>query len=152
MTLKFQQIVPAIAVGATLALLGACAGEAIPVAPAPLGIPFSTSDLVTGTGAEATAGKTLTVNYTAWLYDPAAADHKGKLFDTSVGKTPFVFLLGATPPRVIAGWEQGVPGMKVGGIRRLILPPDLAYGSAGVAGTIPGNATIIFEVELLNVQ
>jgi transcriptional regulator with XRE-family HTH domain len=58
----------------------------------------------------------------------------------------------ATPPRVIAGWEQGVPGMKVGGIRRLILPPDLAYGKDGVPGTIPGNATIIFEVELLDAQ
>ncbi|OFW04641.1 MAG: hypothetical protein A3H96_09650 [Acidobacteria bacterium RIFCSPLOWO2_02_FULL_67_36] len=149
MTLTHRKIAPAL-VGAALAVLGGCAGEAIPVAPAPLNVPYSTTDLVTGTGTEATTGKQLTVNYTGWLYDEAAADHKGKQFDTSVGRTPFTFTIGIG--QVIKGWDQGVPGMKVGGVRRLILPPDLAYGTGGVPGTIPGNATIIFEVELLDVQ
>lgn len=149
MTLKNPKILCAL-VGAALGALAGCAGEAIPVAPTALGVPFSTTDVVTGTGTEATTGKRLTVNYTGWIYDPAQADHKGKQFDTSVGKTPFSFTLGVG--QVIKGWDQGVPGMKIGGVRRLILPPDLAYGTAGVPGVIPGNATIIFEVELLDVQ
>jgi FKBP-type peptidyl-prolyl cis-trans isomerase len=102
-----------------------------------------------GTGTEAVNGKRVTVNYAGWLYSANAADNKGSLFDTSIGRSPFVFTLGAG--QVSAGWDRGVAGMKVGGIRRLVLPPDLAYGSSAV-GSIPANSTLVFEVELIDVQ
>lgn len=101
-------------------------------------------DLTVGTGAEAKSGNAVTVNYTGWLAD-------GTQFDTSVGGQPFGFTIGAG--RVIQGWEQGVAGMKVGGKRRLIIPPALGYGDTGTpGGPIPGGATLIFDVELLTVQ
>jgi len=101
-----------------------------------------------GTGAEAQAGKAVVVHYTGWLYDPATADGHGKKFDSSVDRgVPFGFLLGQG--KVIKGWDQGVAGMKVGGKRTLIIPPDLAYGDRGAGGVIPPNATLIFDVELL---
>jgi FKBP-type peptidyl-prolyl cis-trans isomerase len=114
---------------------------------------FSQSDLVVGTGTVATTGRRLTVNYTGWLYDPAAAEQKGRQFDSSLaaGRTPFPFTRGAG--EVIRGWDQGVVGMRVGGRRRLVIPPELAYGSQGAGnGTIPPNATLVFDIELLNVQ
>ena len=95
-------------------------------------------------------GQQLTVDYTGWLYDANAPDNKGTLFDTSVGGAPFAFVLGAG--QVIAGWDQGLEGMRVGGTRRLVIPPDLAYGSQGSGNVIPLNATLIFEVDLLAVQ
>ncbi|MDE2071639.1 MAG: FKBP-type peptidyl-prolyl cis-trans isomerase [Patescibacteria group bacterium] len=98
-------------------------------------------DEVVGTGAVAQNGDTLTVNYTGKLQD-------GTVFDTSVGKAPFTFTLGAG--QVIPGWDLGLQGMKVGGKRTLVIPPDMAYGAQGV-GPIPPNATLTFEVELLNV-
>jgi FKBP-type peptidyl-prolyl cis-trans isomerase FkpA len=107
------------------------------------------TDITVGTGDEAVAGKTLTVNYTGWLYNPNKADFKGTQFDSSVGKAPFVFKLGAK--QVIAGWDQGVAGMKVGGKRTLIIPASLGYGATGQGG-IPGNAGLVFEVELLKVE
>ena len=110
-------------------------------------VPFSSTDLPAGTGAEAVTGSRVVVDYYGWLYSTATSDNKGTLFDTSLqtGRTPFQFVLGAGS--VIAGWEQGVLGMKVGGIRRLIVPPALAYGSTG-SGSIPPNATLIFEIRL----
>jgi FKBP-type peptidyl-prolyl cis-trans isomerase len=100
-------------------------------------------DLVVGTGATATAGKTVSVHYTGTLTD-------GKKFDSSLDRgTPFSFPLGAG--RVIKGWDEGVAGMKVGGKRKLTIPPDLGYGPQGT-GPIPGNATLIFDVELLGVN
>ena len=103
-------------------------------------------DLV-GTGPEATAGKDVRVHYTGWLYVNGA---KGKKFDSSVDRgQPFQFPVGAG--RVIAGWDEGVGSMKVGGKRTLIIPPDKGYGSRGAAGVIPPNATLLFEVELLEV-
>jgi FKBP-type peptidyl-prolyl cis-trans isomerase len=100
-------------------------------------------DLVVGTGTEATAGKEVTVHYVGTLTD-------GKKFDSSRDRNePFVFTLGAG--RVIKGWDEGVAGMKVGGKRKLVIPPDLGYGSRG-AGSIPPNSTLIFEVELLGVK
>jgi len=111
---------------------------------------YSQTDLRVGTGADAVAGRTLTVNYTGWLYDPAQPEQKGRQFDTSIGRGPFSFVLGAG--RVIAGWDRGVAGMKVGGQRRLVLPPDLGYGAAGSPPAIPGNASLVFDVELLAVQ
>ena len=113
-------------------------------------MPYSQTDLRVGTGADATSGKRLTVNYTGWLYSAGAADNKGAQFDSSIGRAPFAFTLGAG--QVIRGWDQGVAGMKVGGQRRLVLPPDLAYGAAGAGGAIPPNATLIFDIELLGVQ
>jgi FKBP-type peptidyl-prolyl cis-trans isomerase FkpA len=112
-------------------------------------VPFSQSDLLIGTGAEAVNGKVLTVNYTGWFLDPTKSELKGLQFDTSVGSTPFAFTLGIG--QVIAGWDQGLPGMKVGGLRRLVIPADLAYGSIR-SGPVPPYATLIFEVELLEVQ
>ena len=113
------------------------------------GAPYSQTDVLVGTGDPAVNGKLVTVNYTGWLYDGSKADGKGTQFDTSIGATPFTFTLGAG--QVIAGWEQGVPGMKVGGIRRLVIPPSLAYGGSR-NGPIPPNATLVFDIELVNVQ
>jgi hypothetical protein len=108
-------------------------------------------DVKQGTGAEAQAGRPVVVHYTGWLYDPAAPDNKGKKFDSSRDRgTPFDFPLGAG--RVIKGWDQGVAGMKVGGQRRLIIPPQLGYGERGAGGVIPPNATLMFDVELLDVK
>ena len=98
--------------------------------------------LVVGDGAEAVSGETVTVNYRGTLAN-------GKEFDSSYGRGPFSFSLGAG--RVIRGWDEGVAGMKVGGKRKLVIPPDLGYGSRGAGGVIPPNATLIFEVELLRV-
>ena len=111
---------------------------------------LSKTDISVGTGAEAVAGKTATVNYTGWLYNPAKSDFKGAQFDTSIGKTPLSFKLGA--PGIIAGFDQGVTGMKVGGKRTIIIPASLGYGAGGNGATIPGNAGLVFEVELLKVE
>jgi FKBP-type peptidyl-prolyl cis-trans isomerase FkpA len=104
-----------------------------------------------GTGAEATTGKTVSVHYTGWLYDPKTADHRGKKFDSSKDHgDPFEFKLGAG--QVIRGWDQGVAGMKVGGTRTLVIPSELGYGARGAGGAIPPNATLLFDVELLGVK
>jgi peptidylprolyl isomerase/FKBP-type peptidyl-prolyl cis-trans isomerase FkpA len=105
---------------------------------------------VVGTGTEATAGRRVTVHYTGWLYDPSQAQNKGRQFDSSVGGQPFTFTLGANT--VIRGWEQGVPGMRVGGQRRLTIPPELGYGAAGSPPVIPPNATLVFDVEAIAVN
>jgi FKBP-type peptidyl-prolyl cis-trans isomerase FkpA len=110
--------------------------------------PFSQTDLVVGTGTAAAVGNTVTVNYTGWLYNPSAADQKGAVFDSSLGTGGFQFVLGAG--QVIPGWDIGVAGMKVGGVRRLVVPPSLGYGGTR-NGPIPPNATLIFEVELADV-
>ncbi|HJU43032.1 MAG TPA: FKBP-type peptidyl-prolyl cis-trans isomerase [Vicinamibacterales bacterium] len=126
-------------------------GGGTPTAPS-VNVPFSATDLRVGTGAEATNGRTVRVNYSGWLYSTTAVDNKGSLFDSSLsaGRTPFEFVLGTG--NVIQGWHRGIPGMRVGGLRRLVIPPDLAYGAAGRSPSIPGNATLLFEVELLAVQ
>jgi FKBP-type peptidyl-prolyl cis-trans isomerase FkpA len=137
---------------ALLALaVAACSKDNSPTAPT-VNVPFSTVDLRTGTGVEATNGRTLTVNYTGWLYSTTGTDNKGTQFDSSLsaGRTPFSFVLGTG--NVIQGWHQGIVGMRVGGLRRLILPPNLAYGTQGRPPEIPGNSTLIFDVELLGVQ
>src|SRR5690349_14339853 len=108
-------------------------------------------DHAVGDGAEATAGAQVTVHYTGWLFDAAAPANKGQKFDSSRDRgDPFVFPLGAG--RVIAGWDQGVAGMKVGGQRTLVIPPEMGYGARGAGGVIPPNATLIFDVELLDVK
>jgi len=108
-------------------------------------------DTVAGTGAEATAGHRVRVHYTGWLHDPAAADQRGRKFDSSKDRgQPFAFGLGAG--EVIRGWDEGVQGMKVGGRRQLVIPPGLAYGETGSGTTIPGNAVLVFEIVLLQVR
>lgn len=110
---------------------------------------FQRIDAVAGTGTLASSGRSLTVHYTGWLYDAGKAEFKGVQFDTSAGKTPFTFRLGAG--QVIQGWEQGLPGMRIGGKRTLIIPASLGYGRAGSNG-IPPDAALVFEVELIGVQ
>jgi FKBP-type peptidyl-prolyl cis-trans isomerase FkpA len=108
-------------------------------------------DVVVGTGADATPGSNVSVHYTGWLYDPSAPNNKGKKFDSSLDRgQPFGFPLGGG--RVIRGWDEGVAGMKVGGKRTLIIPPEMGYGANGAGGVIPPNATLLFDVELLGVK
>ena len=105
-------------------------------------------DTTVGDGAEATAGQSVTVHYTGWLYQDGA---QGAKFDSSKDRRdPFVFSLGAG--MVIRGWDEGVAGMKVGGARTLIIPAVLGYGARGAGGVIPPNATLKFDVELLGVK
>jgi peptidylprolyl isomerase len=105
-------------------------------------------DTKVGTGASPQKGQTCVMNYTGWLWENGA---KGKKFDSSLDRgTPFSFPIGQG--RVIKGWDEGVATMKVGGQRVLLIPPDLGYGSRGAGGVIPPNATLIFEVELLDVK
>jgi FKBP-type peptidyl-prolyl cis-trans isomerase FkpA len=108
-------------------------------------------DVTTGTGGEATRGKTVRVHYTGWLYDASAGDKRGRKFDSSKDRNePFEFRLGAQ--EVIEGWDEGVAGMKVGGTRVLTIPPAMGYGAGGAGNVIPPNATLVFEVELLDVR
>jgi len=109
------------------------------------------TDVKQGGGALATAGHSVTVHYTGWLYDESAPDHRGKKFDSSRDRNePFVFPLGGG--RVIRGWDQGVEGMKIGGQRTLVIPSSMGYGARGAGGVIPPNATLVFDVELLDVN
>ncbi len=109
------------------------------------------SDETIGTGAEASAGQTVAVHYTGWLFDAAAPETKGKKFDSSRDRgQPFRFELGAG--QVIQGWDEGVVGMKIGGHRRLTIAPEKGYGARGAGGAIPPNATLVFDVELLGVE
>ncbi len=128
-----------------LALLvsGCGGGNSSPTAPS-ANVPFSTVDLRVGTGAEATTGSRVTVNYSGWLYNSGAVDNKGTRFDA--GSLPFTVGQG-----VIAGFSQGTVGMRVGGLRRVTIPPSLGYGAAGRPPTIPANATLIFEIELVSI-
>ena len=139
-----------IAIAASVAALSVAAcGNDTPAAPSAANPGFSQTDVRIGSGVEAAAGKALTVNYTGWLYDPAKSDQKGLQFETSVGSTPFTFTLGVG--QVIPGWDQGLSGMKVGGLRRLVIPSSLAYG--GIRnGPIPPYAPLVFEIELLDVK
>jgi FKBP-type peptidyl-prolyl cis-trans isomerase FkpA len=111
--------------------------------------PYKQTDVLLGTGTEATSGTTVTVNYTGWLYDASKLDGKGLQFDSSFGGDPFAFTLGIG--QVIQGWDQGVAGMKVGGLRRLVVPPSLAYGPVRF-GPIPPDATLVFDIELMDVR
>lgn len=130
----------------------ACGGgdsSSTPTSPTQPSAPFSTTELRVGTGTEAVTGRTVAVNYTGWLYNPSGTDGKGQQFDTSAGRGVLTFLVGGSG--VIPGFSQGVQGMRVGGLRRVVIPPSLAYGATG-SGPIPPNATIVFEIELVAVQ
>ncbi len=107
-------------------------------------------DVKVGDGKEATTGNRVQVHYTGWLHKPEAADQRGAKFDSSKDRgQPFSFNLGAG--EVIRGWDEGVKGMKVGGQRVLTIPPEMGYGARGAGGVIPPNATLVFEVDLLEV-
>lgn len=134
------------ALAAALLIAAAACGDS-PTSPNNLAR-FSQTDLVVGTGTEAASGKTIRVHYTGWLYNEARTDQKGAQFDSSAGLDPLTFVLGAG--QVIAGFDTGISGMKVGGKRRLVIPPSLGYGGTR-RGPIPPNATLIFDVELVEV-
>ena len=122
-----------------IAVLAAACGESNPVAPnpPPLNVPFSTTDLVVGSGGEATTGRTVTITYDAWIYDADAVDNKGELIDQGFG---FFFPLGTE--EIVEGLNRGIEGMRVGGRRRIVTPPDLAFG----------DRTLVYEVDLLAVR
>ena len=114
-----------------------------PTAPT-VNVPFSTVDLRVGTGPEAALGSRVSVNYNGWLYNAGGVDNKGTRFDAG----PYSFTVGQG---VIAGFSQGTVGMRVGGIRRVTIPPSLGYGAQGSGSTIPPNSTLIFEIELVSI-
>jgi len=131
-------------------LLAACGKSPPPYTGGDVG-EFQRIDVVEGTGDVARAGDEVSVHYTGWLYDQAAADRRGEKFDSSVDRgEPFVFMVGAG--RVIRGWDDGVPGMRVGGKRELLIPADMGYGAKGAGGVIPPGASLVFEVELLDIR
>jgi len=136
-----------LAIAAVLAVtVSACGGSSdSPTAPS-ANVPFSTVDVRVGTGAEANTGRVVTVNYAGYLYSATAAENKGTSFDSG---SSYRFTVGSG---VIAGFSQGVIGMRVGGIRRVIIPPSLGYGPQGSLPKIPGNSTLVFDLELLTVQ
>ena len=125
-----------------LAQAGALGGDLVAAKELTTASGLRITELVVGSGEEAVSGKSVSVNYRGTLTN-------GREFDSSYGRGPFSFPLGGG--RVIKGWDEGVAGMKVGGKRKLVIPPDLAYGERGAGGVIPANATLIFEVELLQV-
>lgn len=133
-------------IAAMLLVAAAACGDS-PTAPSTA--PFRQTDVIPGSGTEAVTGAVVTVNYTGWLYDASKLDGKGLLFDTSATTAPFAFTLGAG--QVIQGWDLGLPGMKVGGLRRLVIPPSLGYGAVRY-GPIPPDATLVFDIELVDVQ
>ena len=134
---------------ASLLLLAACTAPVPP--PGGSVAELERIDTLAGTGAVATSGSDVTVHYTGWLYDEKAPQRRGLKFDSSVDRgQPFTFLLGAG--QVIRGWDDGVAGMKVGGKRTLLIPADLGYGSNGAGGVIPPGASLVFDVELLDVK
>ena len=131
-----------------LLAVAACSKDSTPMAPTTTSAPYSQTDLVIGTGAIAATGNNVTVAYTGWLHDSTKADAKGTQFDSGT-LAPFVLGTG----RVIRGWDQGLVGMRVGGQRRLVIPPELAYGNNSPDTTkIPQNATLVFDVTLNTVQ
>jgi FKBP-type peptidyl-prolyl cis-trans isomerase FkpA len=148
----FTALAAAAALGIAPAAPAEPASPAAPPAPPSPAAALLVTDLVKGIGDEALPGMVVIVHYTGWLYEPAAKDLRGRQFDSSRERgQPLSFPLGGG--RVIRGWEQGVPGMKVGGTRRLVIPPELAYGARGAGnGVIPPHATLLFEVELLAVE
>lgn len=122
-----------------------CGSDDPPTAPSP-NVAFSTIDLRVGTGAEATSGRNVTVNYALFHYSSTAADNKAAAIESGT----FPFVVGSS--QVIPGFSQATQGMRVGGLRRAIVPPNLAYGAAGNPPKIPGNAVLVFEIELVSVQ
>ena len=144
-----KYVIPALGLVFSLAAAGSAVAAA-PAAPAARAAQLQTIDTVVGKGKQAASGNTVVVHYTGWLYEPKAPKGRGKQFDSSVGGDPFTFPLGMGG--VIKGWDQGVAGMKVGGKRTLIIPSELGYGQRGAGGVIPPGATLLFDVELIDVK
>ena len=144
-----MKLIRAFQVAFTLILLVVAVAGCSNTPVSPSSAPFSQTDLRVGSGTAAVTGSTVTVQYTGWFYDASKADKRGVQFDTSIGRTALTFTLGAGS--VVQGWEQGLVGMNVGGLRRLIIPPSMAYGPNRYA-TIPPNTTLVFDIELLDVQ
>lgn len=135
-------------------LVAACGGDSesdgIPTAPS-INVGYSTTDLSVGTGTEATAGRNVLVNYTGWIYSTSAPDNKGQQFGTSIGAAPFPLVAGGAG--AIQGFSQAIVGMRVGGLRRVVIPPNLGYGNNPPSGSgIRPNETLLFEIALLAVQ
>ncbi|MDH4165942.1 MAG: FKBP-type peptidyl-prolyl cis-trans isomerase [Gammaproteobacteria bacterium] len=150
--ISFAPALSAAVVVLACAALAGCARTPVPaVAPVDQVAALEVTDLVIGQGATATPGSNVTVHYAGWIYDDARPERKGAEFDSSrKSGQPFSFVLGQR--QVIAGWDQGVNGMKVGGQRRLVIPSALAYGDRGAGGVIAPGATLVFDVELLGVE
>lgn len=150
MKLKFSLIAAMLAV----ATLSACGGsdDQEPQVLYPVASPatLTKTETTIGTGAEATTGKQVTLHYTGYLYSATAAGNKGPQFETSVGRQPLIFVVGDS--RIISGFSEGALGMKVGGKRTVAIPAGMAYGAAGRAPSIPPNAGLVFDLELLAVQ
>lgn len=144
-----MKLIRAFQVAFTLILLVVAVAGCSNTPVSPSSAPFSQTDLRVGSGTAAVTGSTVTVQYTGWFYDASKADKRGVQFDTSTGQPALTFTLGAGS--VVQGWEQGLVGMSVGGLRRLVIPPSMAYGSSRYA-TIPPNTTLVFDIELLDVQ
>jgi FKBP-type peptidyl-prolyl cis-trans isomerase FkpA len=142
----FDRVRPLLVAGLLFIAAGCDNGSVTLTSPDQSSVPYSQTDLTVGTGAEATTGKTVTVQYVGWLYSETGTDHKGAQFDAGQ-LAPFV-VGGGT---LIKGFEMAVTGMQVGGIRRAIIPPSLAYGATG-NNSIPPNAALVFEILLGNVQ
>jgi FKBP-type peptidyl-prolyl cis-trans isomerase FkpA len=139
-----KRLIPFVA----LLFVAACGGDNGPTAlPPTTSAPYSQTDLVVGTGTIAQTGSLVAVAYTGWLHDSSRPEAKGTQFDSSPN---FSFRLGAGS--VIRGWDQGVVGMRVGGQRRLVIPPELAYGNQSPGNPIPANATLVFDITLNSVQ
>jgi FKBP-type peptidyl-prolyl cis-trans isomerase len=137
--------------GASSLLFSACSQAELPAAKPSKVTELMQIEVKAGEGAVASAGQMVSVHYTGWLYDEAAPAHKSSKFDSSRDRNrPFEFVLGAG--QVIKGWDVGVQGMKVGGQRTLVIPPEFGYGARGAGGVIPPNATLVFDVELLEVK
>ena len=140
--LEMKRLIPLL----MLLAVAACSDDT-PTGPSPTtSAPYSATDLVVGTGAIAAVGNTVNVTYTGWLHDSSKPAAKGAQFDA--GTIPFQI----GTPNIIQGWNQGIAGMRVGGQRRLVIPPELAYGSTGSGLKIPPNATLVFDLSLLSVQ
>ena len=154
-----RTLLPSLALGVLAPVLAAAALAQSPAPSSPPGVSKMDATVSTlkkidtkqGAGAEAVKGRPVVVHYTGWLYDPAKPEGKGVKFDSSLDRRePFSFALGQG--QVIRGWDEGVAGMKVGGKRTLIIPADMGYGARGAGGVIPPNATLVFDVELLEVR
>lgn len=146
---SFDRARPLVVLGLSSLLVfatGCNNGSTSPTPPDQSAVAYSQTDLTVGTGAEATVGTIATVQYGGWYYSDTATDHKGTQFDAN----QFAFTVGAGT--IIKGFDMGVTGMKVGGIRRLIIPPSLAYGATGNGSTIPPNAALVFDILLGGVQ
>ena len=149
-----MKALPAVTMFAMVLLVAACGNKQQaapqPTTPVPAPTELQKVDIVKGAGEGISQGQVAVVHYTGWLYDPTAPEQQGTKFDSSRDRgEPFSFMIGAG--QVIRGWDEGVQGMQPGGQRRLVIPPDLAYGEPG-KGPIPPNSTLVFDVELLKIE